>query len=204
MQPHCLLNSRRFAFTLLLSALTAYTLDAYLVLGNIKVILCVYLIVKTHHFTKLHIKDLFTAAAYHMKMRICPAVKTNASVRAAYFLQYAVFRKLIEITVNCTEADFRITASGYIVDLLGGRVDRIRNNDIHYAISLLRIIHTALLSGITLVIRNPMANSQRNTKPLCKLLALLNLLRLYYINHGKHNLRHDSFYCCGKIKHRIE
>ena len=118
-------NSRRFAFTLLLSALTAYTLDAYLVLGNIKVILCAYLIVKTHHFTKLHIKDLFTAAAYHMKMRICPAVKTNASVRTAYFLQYAVFRKLIEITVNCTEAYFRITASGYIVDLLGGRMDRI-------------------------------------------------------------------------------
>ena len=31
-----------------------------------------------------------------MKMRICPAVKTYASVRTAYFLQYAVFRKLIE------------------------------------------------------------------------------------------------------------
>ena len=114
MQPHCLLNSRRFAFTLLISALTAYTLDAYLVLGYIKVILCAYLVVKTHHFTKFHIKDLCTAAAYHMKMRICPAVKTHASVRAAYFLQYAVFRKLIEITVNCTKADFRITASGYI------------------------------------------------------------------------------------------
>ena len=51
--------------------------------------------------------------------------KRFGELMEGYFLQYAVFRKLIEITVNCTEAYFRITASGYIVDLLGGRVDRI-------------------------------------------------------------------------------